>query len=337
MNDMFEESLPRIEPGPALSRAWVGYSCWFALRFDLKLVAVVLIGFASVTLSLIGCATGPKADPWAASLKPSTGSLGPIGGYSAGCLDGARSLAPEGPGYEVMRLRRARFYGTTALVNYLQGLGTAIAAAQLAPLRIGDLSYARGGPFTSGHLSHQIGLDVDIWYDHPAEPLLSLEDRESRSAPFIAKSDGTLDDALWDANHVDQVLALAAAPGAVDRIFVNPSIKRRLCALHSQAPWLAKVRPWWGHAEHFHVRLKCPVGALECKSQPAAPPEDGCDGTLDWWFSEEARAQGIIDAGPRKVPELPKACASVLSAPGADTKTISEPKRSTRVSSPSGR
>jgi hypothetical protein len=30
-------------------------------------------------------------------------------------------------------------------------------------LYIGDISQPRGGPMTSGHASHQIGLDADIW------------------------------------------------------------------------------------------------------------------------------------------------------------------------------
>jgi len=107
----------------------------------------------------------------------------------------------------------------------------------------------------------------------------------------------------------------------VDRIFVNPVIKRALCATQTQRDWLAKVRPWWGHDEHFHIRLACPSGAAECEPQPAVPPGDGCDADLDRWV-EEIRQAAI---SPRVLPKpkppsaknLPVACAGVLKARSA--------------------
>ena len=32
--------------------------------------------------------------------------------------------------------------------------------------------------------------------------------------------------------------------------------------------WLRTVRPWWGHHDHLHVRLKCPADSTGCESQP---------------------------------------------------------------------
>jgi penicillin-insensitive murein endopeptidase len=50
--------------------------------------------------------------------------------------------------------------------------------------------------------------------------------------------------------------------------------------------WLSKVRPWYGHAEHFHVRIACPADSVECKPQPPPDPSDGCGHELDFWFTE---------------------------------------------------
>ena len=36
-------------------------------------------------------------------------------------------------------------------------------------------------------------------------------------------------------------------------------------------------------------RLKCPLNNPDCRGQEAIPDGDGCDATLAWWFSEEAR------------------------------------------------
>ena len=49
-----------------------------------------------------------------------------------------------------------------------------------------------------------------------------------------------------------------------------------------------KVRPYWGHNYHFHIRIVCPAGETMCQPQDPVPPGDGCDKSLDWWFTEEA-------------------------------------------------
>src|SRR5262249_51802528 len=75
------------------------------------------------------------------------------------------------------------------------------------------------------------------------------------------------------------------------------------------ASWLRKLRPWWGHDDHFHVRLRCPTGDAECQVQEPIPPGDGCGADLAWWFTEEARKPQ-----PRtsvKTP-LPVACDAIL-------------------------
>ena len=169
---------------------------------------------------------------------------------------------------------------------------------------------ADAGTAPSGHASHQIGLDVDIWFwllpnGHP----LPAAERETVSALSMVMSDGrTLDSSQWSPQQA-QLLRVAAEVEAVERIFVNPAIKQALCRQFPGAPWLHKLRPWWGHDDHFHVRLRCPAGDAECQVQEPIPPGDGCGADLAWWFTEEARKPQ-----PRtsvKTP-LPMACDAIL-------------------------
>ena len=55
------------------------------------------------------------------------------------------------------------------------------------------------------------------------------------------------------------------------------------------AAWLRKIRPWWDHTDHLHVRLNCPKGAPGCVDQDPLPPGDGCKEAI-WWVTEALRA-----------------------------------------------
>jgi penicillin-insensitive murein DD-endopeptidase len=248
---------------------------------------------------------------WSDVLEPAPGSPRVIGSYAAGCVQGTVPLPLEGLGFQVMRLSRRRFFGHPVLVRYLQELGAAAAQQGLGVLSIGDLGQPRGGPMPNGHRSHQNGLDADIWFwlwgDGKTPPVAA---RETVEAPSMLTADGrALDRRHWSQRQVD-VLWLAAGFAGVARIFVNPVIKKTVCEEFPGAPWLQKLRPWWGHDDHFHVRLRCPAGETTCQDQDSLPAGDGCGADLAWWFSEEARKPP-----PRvditKVP-LPVACEDIL-------------------------
>jgi penicillin-insensitive murein DD-endopeptidase len=250
------------------------------------------------------------AQDWSDVVDPAPGPPRSVGTYTAGCVQGAIALPPEGPGFQTMRRYRRRFFGHPTLIRYLQDLANAATKQHLGMLSIGDMGQARGGPTPSGHASHQTGLDVDIRFallPH-GQPLLAAE-RETISAPSMLISHSrSLDISQWSPQQA-QLLQLAAGFEVVERIFVNPVIKRTLCQQSPGAPWLRKLRPWWGHDDHFHVRLRCPIGDAECQVQEPAPPGDGCGADLAWWFTEEARKPQ-----PRtgvKVP-LPVACDEIL-------------------------
>jgi penicillin-insensitive murein DD-endopeptidase len=248
---------------------------------------------------------------WSDVLVPAPGAPHAIGSYTAGCVQGAISMPSEGPGFQVMRRYRRRFFGHPILVRYLQELGATAAQRGLGVLLIGDLGQARGGPMPSGHRSHQNGLDADIWFRLPHDGMvLTVAERETIAAPSMITADGTaLDERQWSQRQAD-VLRLAVGFDVVARTFVNPLIKKTLCEQFPGAPWLQKLRPWWGHDDHFHVRLRCPVGESGCQDQDPLPAGDGCGAELAWWFSEEAR-QPPPRVDTAKVP-LPAACAAIL-------------------------
>jgi penicillin-insensitive murein endopeptidase len=117
---------------------------------------------------------------------------------------------------------------------------------------------------------------------------------------------------------VVRLLQFAVADTRVDRIFVHPALKRGLCRAAGDHAWLHKLRPWWGHHDHFHVRLACPADSRNCQAQPTLPPGDGC-AEIDWWFRKEADGdrQKAHEAYSAKVgagPTLPPRCDAVLAA-----------------------
>jgi penicillin-insensitive murein DD-endopeptidase len=269
-----------------------------------------------VALALIpglAIATSSPADEWGAVLTPTHGPARVIGGPANGCLAGAARLSPDGVGYQAIRLSRHRNYGHPETVAFVERLGKAAAAAGLAPFYVGDMAQPRGGPMASGHAAHENGVDVDIWFTLDPKPALAPEAREDVELPSMVLPDHSdIDRTRFGAQQV-RLLRLAASDARVDRIFVHPTIKRALCqgtggAKDKGTDWLHKIRPWYGHDEHFHVRLACPRGSPDCVGQAPVPEGDGCDATLDWWFSHPPEAA----TPPKPRPVLPAACTAVL-------------------------
>ena len=241
----------------------------------------------------------------------------PVGFYSKGCLAGGEELPVNGPNWQVMRLSRNRNWGHPALIAFLTHFAPTAAEASGWPgILIGDMSQPRGGPMLTGHASHQIGLDVDIWLTPMPARELSRAEREEMSATNMVREDG-LDviPGLWTPSHLAVVRAAAQDP-AVQRIFVNAAIKRAMCRVASGEPWMRKVRPYYSHNYHFHVRLFCPRGAESCRDQDPTPTGDGCDASLAWWFSDEVLhpKPSTKTWPPMTMSALPSECRAVLNA-----------------------
>lgn len=273
-------------------------------------------GLLAVLLLISTALAQPARDLFGAVHTPTTGTQAPIGGYARGCLAGGVQLATDGPGWQAMRLSRDRRWGAPVLVDYIGALAQSVQQDGWAGILVGDLGGPRGGPMKSGHASHQIGLDVDIWFEATPSHVLSADERENISAISVLKK-GTrqVDPAKF--GEAERLLLYRAAqlPG-VARIFVAPGIKRSLCDINwRDRSFLNKIRPWYGHDDHFHVRLSCPPGATLCEDQAPAPAGDGCGDELAWWFTEEPyKPSDKPPAAPLTLADLPKQCTAVVQA-----------------------
>jgi penicillin-insensitive murein endopeptidase len=255
-----------------------------------------------------------------------------IGTYARGCAGGLVELPETGPTWQAMRLSRNRNWGHPAMVEFLIDLSGEARRIGWAGLYIGDISQPRGGPMTSGHSSHQIGLDADIWMLPPRRLDLSRGEREKISSVSVRTEDQRGLTAAWTRAHAALLKAAASDP-RVDRIFVTPPAKIELCrtAKASDKAWLQKIRPLYGHDTHFHVRLKCPKGSPSCETQKPTVADlskggDGCDDTLTWWVTTYLEPPKAPPKKPKKpakrektpreytMADLPKSCAGVLSS-----------------------
>ena len=259
----------------------------------------------------------PAKELFARKTTPFPGPPRSIGGHFDGCLAGAAALPITGPTWQVMRLSRNRNWGHPQLVRFIERFAENAKKVGWNGLLVGDMSQPRGGPMLSEHKSHQIGLDADIWFTAVPDHVQSREEREFGSAiDVVAPDQLDVDPQVWTHTHTELIRTAAQDP-AVVRILVNAAIKKALCReAGADRAWLFKVRPWYGHSEHFHVQIACPAGSAECKPQAPPRPIDGCGHELDFWFK-----QSTLHPPPRKPkPELtlaglPPACRQIVKAP----------------------
>ncbi|MBX9646406.1 MAG: penicillin-insensitive murein endopeptidase, partial [Xanthobacteraceae bacterium] len=152
-----------------------------------------------------------------------------IGFYAKGCLAGAEELPITGPSWQVMRLSRNRNWGNPQLIAFLEKLAAKASKLGWPGLLVGDMSQPRGGPMFTGHASHQVGLDADIWLTPMPSRLLSRNEREEMSATMVVRADRLdIDPKVWTPAHLKVIRAAAEEP-QVERIFVNAAIKKALC------------------------------------------------------------------------------------------------------------
>jgi penicillin-insensitive murein endopeptidase len=251
----------------------------------------------------------PASSPWSLVRKPTSALPQVLGGYSAGCIDGAVPLPLAGNGFRVVHPERNRIFGHPDLIDMIVKLGVRLRMLGLPSLSVGDLGQPRGGPTPSGHASHQSGLDVDIWYVPPwlGRPATMVDTRHRRASPHFDED-------------VVQLLELAASDRRVDRVFVNPMLKRAVCERTSGAgdrSWVQKLRPWFGHDDHFHVRLLCPADSPTCIAPTPLPPGDGCEQLLAWLRPKPQPARRKAPSrfvSAKTPPLLPDDCHALLDA-----------------------
>ena len=192
----------------------------------------------------------------------------------------------------------------------------------------------------TGHASHQVGLDADIWLTPMPDRRLSKREREDLPATsMLGKDKLSVDPAVWTAKH-GRLILRAASYSQVERVLVHPAIKKAICEDKSLSrTHLYKIRPYWGHHYHMHIRMACPKGNTTCKPQPPTGNEDGCGKEVDDWL---ARMKKRMDAPkvvvvpkekvkpqppPREITlaELPSECKIVLEAGNAVQQVTTQP------------
>ena len=275
---------------------------------------------APLAIALIGMllAVPVRAASWSdLTLAPTAGPARVIGAPWNGCLAGAKSLPWDGPGFEVLRPAEHRYFGHPETVEFVERLGRKARAAGLPIFYVGDMAQPRGGPMSSNHISHETGVDVDIWFMLDTVPGLPVAARQRFEPPPMVLADQSAIDPARFGPHQVTLLRLAASDPAVDRIFVNPVIKEALCKGYSGAGlgdrnWLGRVHPWYGHEAHFHVRLKCPAGSPLCVERAPVPLGDGCDPAIfAWWAQELSKPKPATPVPPPARPPLPAACSAL--------------------------
>jgi penicillin-insensitive murein endopeptidase len=288
-----------------------------------------LMVLAVLATAPASAAETPAKELFGGQPRPAALAPQPIGFYSRGCMAGGMQLAPDGPYWQAMRLSRNRQWALPIYIDFIQTLARDAATQDGWPgLLVGDMAQPRGGPMLTGHASHQTGLDGDIWLTPMPSRRLTAREREEISAIDITEPGPHLVHAdRWTAAH-GRLIRRAALDPRVERIFVAPGIKKKLCeTAGTDRDWLAKVRPYYGHNYHFHVRLSCPKGT-PCKAQSPPPPGDGCGKDLDYWYTAEPYKPAPKPAQPPKqmlLADLPPMCAAVLAAaPVPGTMTMRE-------------
>lgn len=232
-----------------------------------------------------------------------------VGNYNNGCIMNAVEAKHNAPYYQIYRPQSKRYYGDKTMMDFLDRFSKKAHQIGFESILVGDISSQFGGPMNTGHASHQIGLDVDIEFN--TKRLSHNQLVKGGQAQFLVDKGSQSVNSKFNKMYYQLIMAAAHDP-EVERIFVGPAIKIAICDMtkdEREQPFLRKIRPWYGHTEHLHVRLRCPKNAPDCEHQ--APPEpmhsiaEEKEEALSWFRPAPANA----DNGPKKPkPPFPKRC-----------------------------
>jgi penicillin-insensitive murein endopeptidase len=240
-----------------------------------------------------------------------------IGYYTNGCVLGAQALPINGPTWQVMRLSRNRNWGHPNLIKLLERFAAKASKVGWHGLLVGDMAQPRGGPMLTGHWSHQVGLDADIWFTPMPDRTLTRQEREEMMATNVVAEDWhDVNPKVWSPNTIALLKAAAQDP-EVERVLVNPAIKKALCRdVTGDRSWLHKMRPVLGHNYHFHIRIVCPPGSPQCRHQTPPPLDEGCGKDLDWWFARKSLDVPTV-SHPNSLPisAMPAECRRIVMQP----------------------
>ena len=243
-----------------------------------------------------------------------------IGKYSRGCLAGGMALPVNGPTWQVMRLSRNRNWAHPEMIKVLERISAKVPKIGWRGLLVGDMTQPRGGPMLTSHVSHQIGLDADVWFTPMPDHELSLQEREEKMATNVVTEDwNDVNPEIWSPVYIALLKTVAEDP-EVERVLVNYAIKKALCRdVTKDRLWLTKMRIVFGHNYHFHIRIKCPADSPDCAPDPPTPAHDSCAEELAFWTANDRYKPKPPSPGPPPhqlmLSELPPQCRQIVAAP----------------------
>ena len=228
-------------------------------------------------------------------------------------------LPESGPTWQAMRLSRNHEWGNPAMIGFIEDLSRTAVQAGWKGLWVGDIAQPRGGP-VRGHASHQTGLDADIWFTPPTG--LDLSPRRAREGLGGQRARRRQAPRQRQLHPVARLHPRGRRPRPAGRAHLRH--RRRSSSRSAPTPaaatphWLRKIRPWWDHVDHFHVRLNCPKGAQGCVNPAPIPPGDGCKDAV-WWVTDALlppppNAPKPKPKPPLRLADLPAQCTEVLAA-----------------------
>ena len=272
----------------------------------------------------------PARELFGRKREPAPMAARSIGKYSRGCLAGAMMLPVNGPTWQVMRLSRNRNWAHPEMIKVLERISSKVPEIGWPGLLVGDLAQPRGGPMLTGHVSHQIGLDADVWFTPMPDRQLTRLEREEMLATNVVNDE--LNDVrpeIWSPTYIALLKTVASDP-QVERVLVNYAIKKALCRdVTTDRHWLTKIRIVYGHNYHFHIRIKCPADSPDCTPDLPTPGHDTCNEEMTFWTANDRYKPKPPKPGPPghqiKLSELPAACRDVMLAPRAGSAEPDEP------------
>jgi penicillin-insensitive murein endopeptidase len=314
----------------------------FLFRLTLSVLSLTLSTSSSFAEDPV-----PAKKLFAAMRLPNNSEPESVGFYAKGCMMGGVAIPADGPTWQVLHPSRNRRWGNPRMISLLERLShDAHDKDGWNGLLIGDISQPRGGPMLNGHASHQIGLDADIWLTPMPDRKLTNAERDNfPENNMLRKGSLYVDDRVWNSAPHEELIMRAASYPEVERIFVHPGIKKKLCeSWTGDRSLLWKVRPMYGHNYHFHVRIKCPPGSTTCTPQVAPPDDSGCGKELTQWFNrlkprpvpKYAERPKVKPTKPVKptyltMNSLPRACSMVLNAESVSSMAAAEYRGSSQL------
>jgi murein endopeptidase len=216
-----------------------------------------------------------------APLLDLTGGGRAVGSFTDGRIEKGEVVAKDGRGYHQVYPERDTLWATGMMASLIKRTSEKIASDYPGTIvMLGDIS-KRGGGSLGTHASHQSGLDADI-------PYVGNEGFQS-----VVDGRGRIKDSFDYARNwhffrlvaSQKVLQDGEEITVLNRIFVNPTVKRGLCEWAKQTGLLSnsldaeimrRIRPIEGHANHFHLRLRCSPHYPACRNQIDPDNNSGC-------------------------------------------------------------